>query len=336
VQLDLQNIPDPSPGKAYYAWLLGDKAQSESSTIPLGRLVVDHGNVHLLYRSPQHSNLLATESRILITEEDATTMPTIYSPDYQAWKYYAELSQAPSPQDKLHFTMLDHLRHLLSDSPELTTRGLRGGLDMWLLRNTQKVWEWSNAARDYWRNSPDLLHREIVRVLDYIDGEAYVQQDAPAVGPTLLVDPHDAQIALLGPHPGEAEPPGYTFDGEVPPGYIYLVPNHLSGTVFSPDATPDQRALAAQIHIESDKVQGILEKIHQDAKQLVVMDTTQLAQPSTLTLLDDLVTQTQLANNGQTDPMTGQSKGGVLWICNNIQRMATFDLKPYTGQPSAR
>ncbi len=251
--LDLHNLPPPQTGKAYYAWLLGDKSQSEPPTTALGQVVLAHGNVHLLYQGNQsHRNLLLDESRFLITEEDASVHPATFSPDYRAWRYYAEISQAPSPKDKLHFTMLDHLRHLTSESPELKIRGLHGGLDMWLLRNTEKVLEWANAARDSWRTNPDLLHRHLIRILDYLDGAASVQKDAPAVGTTLLVDPHDAQVPLLGPAPDGQDPPGYAFDDEVPPGYVYLVSSHLAGAVLSPDATQDQRALAAQIHLAID------------------------------------------------------------------------------------
>jgi serine/threonine protein kinase len=332
VLLDLQNIPAPQSGKAYYGWLLGDKTQSEFAVTSLGRLTLNHGNVHLLYINNQHVNLLAYQSRILITEEDAAVTPAMYVPDYQAWKYYAEISQAPSPRDKLHFSMLDHLRHLLSESPELKRRNLHGGLDMWFLRNTQKILEWASAARDEWRNNPDLLHRQIIRILDYIDGESFVQQDAPAVGPALYVDPNYAQVALLGQPPDGQDPPGYSFDDEVPPGYVYLVASHLAATVLSPDATPEQRALAAQIHTGLDKVRGWLENVHQDSKKLITMDETQLAQDSSLLLLDDLVTQAQLAYTGQTDPLTGQLQGGAIWVTSSIERMATFNLKPYVGK----
>jgi serine/threonine protein kinase len=327
LQLDLQNIPNPPAGKAYYAWLLGDKTISEPLTTPLGRLSLDHGRVHLLYTGNQsHTNLLAVESRLLITEEDATLTPSIYTPDTKNWAYYAELPQAPSPKDVLHFTMLDHLRHLLSNSPELQARGLYGGLDMWLLRNTQKILEWSNAARDDWQNSPDLLHRQVVRVLDYLDGASYVRQDAPSVGPILLSDAHDAQIALLGPTPtGPVYPP----NEQITPGYVYLVPSHLAGAVLSPDATQDQRALAAQVHVALDQVRSWLEQMHQDAKQLVAMNAQQLAQPQALSLLDDMVTQAEHAYVGETDPLTSQQQGGVIWVAAHIQRMAAFNIQPY-------
>src|SRR5207245_583423 len=129
--IDLHGIPDPSPGKAYYGWLLGDKRLSEPPMTVLGRLSVEHENIHMLYQgNKQHANLLLYRSRFLITEEDTKVTPSTYSPDYRAWRYYAEIAQAPSPKDQLHFMMLDHLRHLTSESPELEKRGLHGGLNM--------------------------------------------------------------------------------------------------------------------------------------------------------------------------------------------------------------
>ena len=228
--------------------------------------------------------------------------------------------------------MLDHLRHLLSESPELKIRGLHGGLDIWFLRNSQKILEWANAARDEWGNSPDALHRQIIRILDYLDGAQYVQKDAPTVGSTLLADPHDSQVALLGPVPDGQDPPGYSFDVEPSPGYIYLVSSHLAGTVLSPDATDEQRSLAAEVHVAIDQTRGWLTQAHDDAKQLLAMNDNQLSQPSALPLLDDLVTQTQKAYVGQTDPTTGELHGGASWICSNIQRIANFELKPFKTQ----
>jgi len=332
VLIQLHNIPDPPAGKTYYAWLLSDSMLSEQTTTGLGPLTINHGQVRLLYKGNQrHANLLAFQSRILITEEDSSTSPAMYTPDTAQWKYYAKLSQAVSPQDRLHFSMLDHLRHLLSESPELKLRGLHGGLDMWFLRNTQKILEWSTAARDDWRTGPDLLHRQVVRILDYLDGASYVQKDAPAAGPVVLADQHDSQVGLLGQAPTSQDPPGYVYDDEAPPGYVYLVSSHLAGTVLSPDATPDQRTLSARIHLAIDQVKGWLQQLHQDAKQLVTMNANQLAQPATLSILDDMVTQAQHAYNGETDPLTGQLTGGAIWICSNIQRMATFELKPFTA-----
>jgi serine/threonine protein kinase len=325
---NLHNMPNPPVGKAYYAWLLGDETSSEPPVTPLGRLNPDHGSVHFLCPGNQsHTNLLAVESRLLITEEDASLSPTNYTPDTRAWAYYAEISQAPSPADKLHFSLLAHLRHLLSGGlPELDSLGLHGGVDMWFLRNTQKILEWPNAARDDWQTSPELLHRQIVRILDYLDGASYVQQDVSTADPILLSDVLGSQIALLGPPPSG---PLYPLSGQVTPGYVYLLASHLDGALLSPDASQAQRNQAAQIHVAIDQVKNWFEQIHQDARQLVTMNVLQLGQPQALSLLDDMVIQAQHAYDGQTDPATGQQQGGAIWICGNIQRLATFDIRPY-------
>ena len=332
VQLDLRNLPDPPSGKAYYGWLLSDRLVSETTVTPLGQLHVDHGNVHLFYAgTAQHNNLLAIRSRILVTREDASNPPISYSPSYNDWAYYAQLSQAVSAKDKLHFSMLDHLRHLLSDSPELQQKGLRGGLDMWFLRNTQKILEWSSAARDE-QNSPDLLHRQLIRILDYIDGKDNVKKDLLASDPVMLADPLAAQVPLLGPTPDGKDPPGYVFNDEPIPGYVFLIDSHLNGTVLSPDATSEQRDLAAHVHVAINQTRSWLEQAHQDAEQLIKMNNDQLAQPQALSLLNDLVINAQYSYTGKTDPQTGQLQGGATWICSNIQRIANFQLKPFRLQ----
>jgi hypothetical protein len=105
----------------------------------------------------------------------------------------------------------------------------------------------------------------------------------------------------------------------------------LGGTVLSPDATPDQRTLAAKIQAAVDKVKAWLEQVHRDAKQLLTMTSSQLAQSSTLAILDDMVTHIEYAYLGQPDPLTGQLQGGTIWISTNIQRMANFEVKPYVS-----
>ncbi len=128
VQIDLAHVSDPAAGKSYYAWLLGDRSQSEAAPVLLGRLTVSQGNMHFLYRGdPQHTNLLAFVSRFLITEDNASSPTGNPLIDTSTWRYYAEIPQLPNPTDQLHFSMLDHLRHLLVESPELKLRGLING-----------------------------------------------------------------------------------------------------------------------------------------------------------------------------------------------------------------
>jgi serine/threonine protein kinase len=146
-QINLHNIPDPRSGTSYYAWLLPDTSQVEAAPILLGKIAVERGVAHFFYGGDSnHSNILATTSRFLITEESASITPGVPSPDLAAWRYYAELPQTPAPGQT--YSLLDHLRHLLAKDPTLETLHLHGGLAFWGYSNTQKIQEWAASARD--------------------------------------------------------------------------------------------------------------------------------------------------------------------------------------------
>ena len=72
-----------------------------------------------------------------------------------------------------------------------------------------------------------------------------------------------------------------------------------------------------------------LTQLRQDALQLVHMSDQQLAQPSAQALVGDMALQARDAYSGQPDPVTGNTQGGVVWIYNNVQRLATFEVTPY-------
>jgi eukaryotic-like serine/threonine-protein kinase len=330
LQLSLSGIPNPPAGKSYYAWLLADRSVSESLPISLGPLRLDHGNIQLLYRGDaQHTNLLQVASRFLITIEDTghpTGNPLI---DTSTWRYYAEIPAIPGPTDKLHFSMLDHLRHLLVESPELRIRGLHGGLAFWFVRDTFTVLEAANSAREAWHSGDATnIHDQVIRSLDSVDGSSFVNTDVPR-GTPMLADARASQVALLGPAPGNPDSPGYSYSDEVPPGYVYLISEHMGGAIESPQTTPDQKTLAIKINKALDVEIGTLSQVRQDAKQLLAMNNTQLLQPAALTILNDLAAQAQNAYTGQINPTTGQSEGGALWAYNNLQRLVAFDIRPY-------
>ncbi len=71
-----------------------------------------------------------------------------------------------------------------------------------------------------------------------------------------------------------------------------------------------------------------LGQLRQDAVQLVNMDDAHLALQSSLTLLNNVVTQANNAYLGRKDPSTGQQIG-VSQIYQNVQLLATFDVKLY-------
>ncbi|HEY5004852.1 MAG TPA: serine/threonine-protein kinase [Ktedonobacteraceae bacterium] len=333
LQVVLAGIPDPPVGKSYYAWLLADQNVSESLPMLLGPLHVEQGNVRFLYPGDQqHLNLLGVTSRFLITVDDVnhpTNNPLI---DTSSWRYYAFIPLIPSSVDKLHFSMLDHLRHLLFESPELTNRNLHGGLAFWLVRNSATVSALANSASDAWHNKDTAtIHNQMIRILDYVDGQSFAKTDLPP-GTPLLADVRTSQIALLGPAPQNPDAPGYAYNGEVPPGYLYLISEHMAGAIQSSQTTPDQRKLAVQINTKMNEVIQQCQQVQHIAKQLLSMNDTQLLQPATQTLLNDMATQAQYAYTGQLNLSTGQPDGGALWIYNNLQRLAALDIRPYVAK----
>ena len=322
VQIDLHSIPDPAPGKSYYAWLKNASTTAEGTSILLGTLQVNQGNAKLTspYVDPQHTNLLANTNSFLVTEEDSNLTPVQPSTDRGTWIYYSEPS----------LVTLLHLRHLLAGSPELNLRQLYGGMAVWFWRNMEKVVEWASSARDDVESNPpatDVTHRQLIRILDYIDGAENVHMDIPHA--PLYVNQHDAQIPLVGPEI-RLGPPGdlYNKIGEVIPGYIYLMRVHLDAAVEAPQATAGQHQLANQIDVDLNQVRLDLEQVRNDAKQLVNLNGKQLMTPEAQSILNDLVTQIQVAYAGSVNP--GQPQGNATLIYTDLQRMASFDIQPYS------
>jgi hypothetical protein len=322
LQINLSNILAPATGKSYYAWLLKDKNEPEASAVLLGKIVVEHGNVHFRYAGdPQHDNLLGITSQVLITEEDASLTPVNPSPDQSTWRYYAELPQTPDPKDTLHhYSLLDHLRGLLAEDPKIAAYGFHGGLSIWLSRNVARLLEWSGSARDYWgeTNSLTLMRNQFIRILDYLDGKANIQADV-LPGTPLLVS---APVALLNSGATDTQTHGST-------DYLDEIIGHLNAIAQAPGVTSDERALTAKINRGLNYLENWLQQLHQDAKQLLSMTNAQLLLPSTLPLLDDLQTNAFYAYVGQINPYTNEEQAGATQIYYDSERLTTYDIQAF-------
>lgn len=320
LELSLKNIPPPQSGKNYYAWLLNDKTM-EWKPIALGALNVNNGTVTLAYAGDsQHSNLLATNSRFLITEEDATSPPTNPSLNSADWRYYAEFPQVKHPDGANQYSVYDHIRHLLADDPTVKATGLSGGLDIWLYRNTEKILEWASSARD--ADQPEtrnlaLIRRQLTRIVDYLDGVVYAQRDLP--GQPILADPVISRIGML------------TFDpaNQTPPGYLYHIGKHLYEIAVLPEVSPAQKALATQVNGEINVVNAWDEQMRTDVLKLFQMSNAQLSGSQGLSLLDKVATLANTVLVGQVNPQ-GSVTAGVVQIHYAIQSLATFDVRACT------
>jgi hypothetical protein len=324
VQITLHNLGSPAPGKSYYAWLLGDKTQTESQSILLGKLNVVNGSVKMLYAGDaQHTNLLQLTSRFLITEEDSSVTPLLPSPDTSTWRYYGALPATPDPNDAHHFSFLNHLRHLLADEPILDEMELPGGLNNWFTRNTEKLIEWTSSARDRWQDTHDLAYvrDEGMQILSYLDGMSFVVQDLPPASAKFQVslDTHLAALGLLnvrGP-------------GQNPPSYMDQIVYHLNGLINAPGSPASVRNTAAALLPAMSNVTTWLQNLRGDDKRLLAMTSRQMGQPAALSLLDDMVLQASNAYTGSTDASTGQVKQGVVWIHQQLQSLAAINISTY-------
>ena len=339
LQIQLQNIPDPQAGKSYYAWLLADRHPHVEQpalepplqfTLPLllGKLPVSHGNVGFFYNGDaQHDNLFSISSRLLITEEDTNGTPRGPTADRSTWRYYAEIPQTPYGPNQL--SALDHIRHLFYKETKVGVLGLPGGLDIWLYRNTEKLMEWAISARDDYHaqvSDPTVIHNLFVSMLDYLDGAPNVHIDVPA-GTPIAADPVASKVALLTVDPSQGKDLATN-----PPGYLDHVPLHLNGVIRAPDATAQMRALATEIIQALNNAGKWLVQTRMLTRQLVNMNADQLAQPTTLTMLDSLLSDTTYAYIGQLNPNTNQVVPGVLQVHYDIQRLATLNITPNLPQ----
>lgn len=317
LSIALSNVPNPPTGKSYYAWLLSDASSPEAAATLLGKLSVQHGNIRFSYQDPQHMNLLTQASAFLITVEDNSVPPVTPSLEAGAKRYAAQFSTVPvRDAENNNYSLLDHLRHLLATDPKLQVLGLQGGLDGWLLRNTNDLVQWAQAAKAAEaKNDAQSVHNLLVEMLYYLDGNQYVQTDVPA-GTPLSTDPA-AKVALL------------SIGGlnQNPPGYLSHIDYHLTAIVANPYATAYQKALAVQIQSNINVVNADLVQVHNTARTLVQINHTQLLQPAARAQLDDLLTSVEYAYNGHTDS-NGQTQAGVVKIYKDIQNLAVFEIQP--------
>jgi len=340
MQIDLQNVASPQPGKSYYVWLLADrhpdtnKDQTGPRPIKTPLLVsrnlqVKNGAVHFTYGGDGHNNnLISTTSRILITEESTSGTHTAPSSDRTTWRYYGEIPQDQIPGDNPGFSALTHIRHLFYNETNINVLGLPGGLDTWMLKNTEKVFEWAVSARDDWHGAQttsvetDQIHRQSISILEYLDGTTNLHVDAPT-GTPILVDPVIARVSLLTVDTQHQVAAEFNVD---PPGYVDHVQLHVGQVDKATDVSQDTHQRTERILDAVTNAKQWLLNVHSDDVKLFHLSADQLKQQSVGDLLDDLVTQATYAYIGQLDPTTNTVKPGIIQAHYDIQQLATMTI----------
>ena len=303
LQLDLEGVPSPGSGQAYYAWLLADTGESRSSAILLGTLPWRCGSIHLRYLDPQHVDLLALSSRVLISVGRAHAPPANPFLDPRTWRYYGQ--QPGSAASHSYASLLDQL---LITAPQMP-----GGLHLWFLTTTRSILEGASALRGTGdAQDPSFLRSDLYRILDELDGRAFVQQDVPA-GTSLYDDPQRVRVPLLQLQPGQN-----------PPGSIASIALDLAAIARSPNVTREQRQMATDLIRKLNEVAALLQQVRESAKQLISLSDVQLAQPAAQSLVNDLIEEASNAYSGTLNPQTGEREGGSLWIADQLELLAAI------------
>ena len=323
VRLQLQLQHGPAAGKQYYAWLLPDLGNAEAQTLLLGT-VIRQGQVgQVMYNDPQHANLLASASRLLVTEQAAGVTPLSPSTDRRDWRYVASIAQIhPSATTYSPYSLLDHIRHLLAREPTLEGHGLHGGLVIWLEHHTGRLVEWSTGARDDWRLGSNAavsqMRQQLTRVLIALDGISYAPIELPANAPYAgLVDPPMANVGLL---PLDSQQDAFSL--------VTDVDFHLQGVAASPGVSRNQQQESAKILAVMDRISVWLRQVRDDDRRLLGMSDQQLQQPVALSLLNDLQMNAVSAFSGQIDQATGARQEGAQWVFQETQGLAGMEVTP--------
>jgi serine/threonine protein kinase len=341
VQIDLKNVPPPKSGDSYYAWLLGDRHPDTHPDLigprPLtppilltNNLPVNNGTIHYIYdgSKTQHNNLIATTSRLLITEQPAGQNVQAPSTNRADWRYYAEIPQDQIPNDSPGFSALTHIRHLFYNETNIQVLGLNGGLDFWMSRNAEKIIEWSVSARDNWAGNQttpaqvSLMTNLFISMLDYLDGSINVHIDVPP-GTPLVVDPLTSRVSLLSVVPDQQVSANFDHN---PPGYLDHVMLHVGQVGKAIDISPQTRQLTVRILDALTRAETFLEGVRQDVIKLfqITNNLAQIQQASTQALLDDMTTKALYAYIGQVDPTTNQALPAIQQAHDDIQQLAAL------------
>jgi hypothetical protein len=326
VDITLQNLQPLAKGDSYYAWLLPDVANESGSSLLLGQFTPEDGKAHLTYQSPIEKNLLAVDSRFLITEESTSPVPDAPTADQGKWRYYGAYPQTPSSTTSSHFSALDHLRHLLVSGPTSMmddhSPELAGGLAVWFVQNVHLIFELASQARgSSTLPSPAQIRGYCVQILDLLDGKDSVGKDVPDNTPWLFNGSTVASKPIL------------TLDPDaMVPGYIHDIETHLLGFAVSPGVQSSQQALAGKTDTDLNNVEQALEQARDAAKQLVAMDDKQLSDRSVIAQLDILANASMSAYAGQLDLASGDRQGGVISVFDHLQQLAQFSIYHYPLQ----
>jgi len=308
MKIILPSLPPLASGMTYNAWLITDQKQSDAEWLSLGTLTKDTtGSMQLLYPGDaSHTDLLETHSALCVT----TSAVNLLQPLRSDCRYYGEITQTPNANDRPdHYSMLDHVRHLLASDPTLEALHIHNGLMANFDAQVSKIAEWASATAT--ETSMSMVHKHMVRILDALDGFCLVHNDVPA-GTPLLVDTTSTSVGVVR---GSMQAPSYV-------GHIE---KHMNGMLNSPGVSSSDETLARQMYRAMQIITSELSQVYVDAKQLVMMNDAQLMQSEPL--LEDLRSNASNAYSGGYPTALSQTRvDGTKDLVVEFQKFGIIDI----------
>lgn len=179
LHITMQNMPAPTAGKQYYAWL----QNVGGHVIPLGPLAIQNGSASLLYTdNAHHANLLAGLQSVLVTQENTGQAPATFSNN--AKLYQASFSS----------TLLPFVQHILYTFPGFPAHG---GLSAGLFDTVQGMNDKAGSIADSLQGKTDdaLAIRQATRIIEIIDGTSFARSSGDL--PQSLQDMLTLPVGLL-------------------------------------------------------------------------------------------------------------------------------------------
>lgn len=178
LRLSLSNIPSPSQGQVYEAWL----QESSNQTMRLGQLNINNGTGTLLYAgNSQHTNLLSVLQGIVITSENASQVP-------------ANPGGTVIYKGAIDTTSFPYIQHILYKTPNFPSST---SVVIGLLQTIISINDKAGSLVDSLQGTYDygLAKRQAVRIIELIDGSSYAQSSGDL--PKNVQSQVDARAGLI-------------------------------------------------------------------------------------------------------------------------------------------
>ncbi len=169
LHIDIQNIPAPSQGKNYFAWL----QETGQTVLPLGSLSFHNGTATFFYAEPHHTNLLSIAQGFFISTENSGSTPAT---PHGSKVYAGSFATNTFP----------YIKNILYKLPNFPAQD---GVAAGLLENIRSINEKATSIVDSLQGNHDylLVKRQATRIIELIDGTQYARSsgDLPMHYPSL-------------------------------------------------------------------------------------------------------------------------------------------------------